>query len=543
MVEGISKLLAAVGKRVIDWDDCGDHIKIEARSRVRAAPCPDCRCWSNRIHGRYIRRIAERPSLEQQVTLMVTVHRFKCPNPRCARHTFAEDIRALAGRHQRRTQSHARALRALGHALGGEAAARLGAELGLHASADTVLRQLRSAHTGVKHAPRVIGVDDWAIARGHHYGTIIVDLERREPIAVFAGREAMVVADWLREHPTIQIVARDRAGAYSEAVEMALPAAKQVSDRWHLLGNLRESVERLLHRLGPQLRQAAQQVEVHGVQLGQQGLPPGWGLRNWQRLSDDRRAARVARYQKVVALHAQGYSTQGIARELSLDHRTVRKFIEAGAFPERAPRARGATPLDRHREYLEQRIAQGCHCPKILWKEVRARGYAGSRSTMRDTVARLLAPAGRQPIASPSRRTMACPSPRRVFGWLAGWRKLNPAEPKSGDHDRFIETLCKLEPSVGVARSVTREFLGLLHRRRPREFDRWLKRVELCHIPELERFAAGLRADLSAVRAAFTLRWSNGQTEGHVNRLKFLKRQMYGRASVDLLRLRVLGPN
>jgi hypothetical protein len=279
---------------------------------------------------------------------------------------------------------------------------------------------------------------------------------------------------------------------------------------------------------------------VNGVALGRQGLPPGPRLRFWQRLSDDRRAARLARYKEVMALHAQGLRMKGIARELSIDHRTVRKFINAGLFPERASSTRGPTPLDEHREYIEARIAQGCLCSKLLWREVRARGYTGSRGTIRDCVARLLSPVGRKPIIQAPVRTMACPSPRRVFCWLAGWKKLNPSEPRREEHKRFVQALCKLEPAIGVVRSLTREFLGLMHRRRPREFDRWIRRLQLCGVPELQRFAASLREDLPAVRAAFTLPWSNGQTEGQVNRLKFLKRQMYGRASIELLRLRVL---
>ncbi len=162
---------------------------------------------------------------------------------------------------------------------------------------------------------------------------------------------------------------------------------------------------------------------------------------------------------------------------------------------------------------------------------------------MHDCVARLLSPPGEGPIVRPVRRTMPIPSARRVFDWLAGWTNLNPDEPHRDEHDHFVKVLCEIEPSVAEARSLTRQFLGIMHRRRPREFDRWLNRLERCSVKELQRFAKSLRADLPAVRAAFTVSWSNGQTEGHVNRLKFLKRQMYGRASVELLRLRVLNPN
>ncbi|MBK6973011.1 MAG: ISL3 family transposase [Sterolibacteriaceae bacterium] len=466
LLNGLERILARIGKRVVHCAELGSTIDVQACSTVRAAPCPACQSWSDRLHGRYVRCLAERPSLEQQVVIFVEIRRFKCPSADCLRRTFAEDIQSLAGRHQRRTRSQARALQALGHALGGAAAARLAASLGLRASADTVLREVRRAGVGKQRVPpQVVGIDDWAIARGHHYGTIIVDLERREPIEVFAGRETTVVAHWLRDNPSIRIVARDRAGAYSEAVAVALPAAQQVSDRWHLLGNLRDNVESMLHRLGPQLRQAAQQVEVGSVPMGRQGLPRGTALRGWQRLSDDRRAARLARYEEVMALHGQGRTMKGIARELSIDHRTVRKFVTARAFPERARRTRGPTPLDEHRGYIEERIRQGCHSPRLLWQEVRARGYTGSHSAVRDCVLRLLTPQGKDPLVKQSPRTMACPSPRRAFGWLAGWKKLNPDRPQGDEHERFVEALCVLEPSVAVVRSLTRQFLGMMHRR------------------------------------------------------------------------------
>ncbi|WP_116323885.1 MULTISPECIES: ISL3 family transposase [unclassified Cupriavidus] len=541
---GIDRILARVGKRVVSSDACGETITVKACSTVRAARCPGCHRWSHRIHGRYVRRLEERPMLEQRVILAIEVRRFKCTNANCPRRTFVENIHALAGRYQRRTRSQAQALHALGHALGGEAAARVADALGLRTSADTVLRELRRA-SGRKRKPRprVVGIDDWAIARGHQYGTIIVDLERREPIEVFAGRDAIAVAAWMRAHPSIEIVARDRAGTYSEAVDLALPAAKQVSDRWHLLSNLRDNVERLLYRLGPQLRQAAQQIEVGSVTQGRQGVLSHNSLRSWQRLSDQRRATRVALYERVMALRAQGGTLKGIARELSISKATVQKFVHAGAFPERTPWARGPTPLDPYRDYIEERIAQGCRFPDLIVRELKQRGYKGSPACVQSCVARLLFPQGKAPLVQVPVRTMPCPSARRVFGWLVGWRKLAVEEPKSADHESFVQALCKIEPVVGEVRSLAREFLGLMHRRSVRHFDRWFKRLSCCDAAEMRGFAQSLRADLPAVRAAFTLPWSNGQTEGHVNRLKLLKRQMYGRANIELLRLRVLKPS
>jgi transposase len=207
------RVLARVGKQVVRCVERGGVILVHARSIVRCAPCPSCRSWSRRRHASYTRRLAERPVLDKRIELRIEIHRFKCSSIGCPRSTFSEDIHGLAGRHQRRTRSHTRALIALGYALGGAAAARLATELGLSTCADTVIRQLRrSAGIQRERRPRIVGIDDWAIAKGHHYGTLIVDLERREPIEVLVGREATAVEAWLREHPSIKIVARDRAG-------------------------------------------------------------------------------------------------------------------------------------------------------------------------------------------------------------------------------------------------------------------------------------------------------------------------------------------
>ena len=221
----------------------------------------------------------------------------------------------------------------------------------------------------------------------------------------------------------------------------------------------------------------------------------------------------------------------------------MRNFITAGAFPERAPRARGPTPLDPYLSDIEERIAQGCRFPELIWRELKQRGYTGSRAAVRNYVIRLLFPQGKKPLFQAPVRTMPCPSARRVFGWLIGWRKLAVAEPRNADHERFVQALCKIEPVVGEVRSLAREFLGLMRRRSPRQFDRWLKGLSRCDAAEMRRCTQSLRADLPAVRAALKPPWSDGQTEGHVSRLKFLKRQMYGRANIELLWLRVLKPN
>src|SRR6202521_896735 len=231
VVPGLSRPLKTVGKHVGGWNEGDDCLWVDASGSVRSAACPSCSRRSSRVHGSYRRRLDDRPCFGQPVTLSVEVRRFKCVNPNCSRHTFTERLDALAAPSQRRTQRLNESLRSLRHALGGSAAARLAARLGMSTSGDTVLRELRRAGCPAPATSAVvIAIDDWAIKRGHRYGTAIVDLETRRPVEVLGGREATIVAGWLRQHPSVEIVARDRAGAYSDA---ARTAGEQI--RWRRL--------------------------------------------------------------------------------------------------------------------------------------------------------------------------------------------------------------------------------------------------------------------------------------------------------------------
>jgi transposase len=454
----------------------------------------------------------------------------------------------------RRTRRLAETLHLIGHALGGEAGARVANHLGLGVSPDTLLDRLRQVEarraSSPAPMPRVLGVDDFAFRKGVRCGTILIDLERGEPIDLLPDRRAETLATWLRERPGVETVARDRSSAYGEGVRQGAPNAVQVADRWHLLKNLTDALEALLTREHRSLQQAAQPPVAPADVPAEESLPdlqlpaptptptptpalharPGRSRRENEEPTL-RRERHVARYEAVMQLARQGLTARAIARQLVMSHTTVGKYMAAGSFPERKVRANPPTQLTPFAPYLERRWQEGCHNSVQLWREIREQGFPGGQIAVYRFTA---AWRERQPSLSPS-SVPPLPAPRKVLWWLIGEREQLDAEQQA-----FTARLCEICPPVKVAVEQVREFFQLVRARRSEALVAWVDATEASGVVELERFCRGVRSDWKAVLASLELPWSNGPTEGHVNRLKLIKRQMYGRAKFDLLRARVL---
>jgi transposase len=466
------------------------------------------------------------------------VRRFRCDNRRCPRRIFTERVPELVTPAGRRTVRLGQDQRELGFAVGARPGARLATCLGMPLSARTLLRLLHAAPCPERPTPRVLGIDEWAWRRGQRYGTILVDLERSQPVDLLPDRDAASVARWLVAHPGVEIVSRDRSRIYADGVARGAPEAVQVVDRWHLLRNLGEALERVLDRKTTTRRAA---VGAPPEQPGRAAVAPApRRLTAAERESQRRRAKRLARYELVRALAAGGARVMAIAAQLGMSHHTVLRYLRADVFPERARRTRDRSGLDPFTAYLRHRWAAGCHNGVQLYQELLERGYTQSRVTVSRFVAQLrrTEPPLASVAAASARRvvpTTRTPAARHVARWI-----LRRPEQRTGAQAAYLARLGIADAEVASAMTLSETFAGLLRARRGADLDAWFRTLADQPVPELSIFAAGLREDEAAVRAGLTEPWSTGPVEGQITRLKLIKRQGYGRAGFALLRQRVL---
>ena len=490
-----------------------------ARACASKAACPDCGVLSRRVHSHYQRKLADTASGAQEVLIDLRARRFFCSNDACAKATFAEQIPGLTTRYGRRTCGLEAVLQAVAMALGGRAGARLTGRLACSVSRSTLIRLIRAAPDPESGIPLVLGVDDFALRKGHVYGTVLVDIETRRPVDVLPERSAESFRAWLDAHPGAEIICRDRGGCYAEGAAEGAPLATQVADRWHLWHNLAEAVERAVTRHRSCLQEPPPQPDPRPP-AQEAPPPPETGL-----------AARTrARHAEVHAALARGLTITEISRTLRLERKTVRRYATAATADHLicGPRLMRPGLLGPHQAYLRQRWDEGIRSTEPLHQELRERGYRGSQRTLRRLTSQL-----RQDTAVPA--PPPAPAARKVASWI-----LTPPGKLTDDHRSALAQITARCEELAAARGLVREFAEMLCHRHGERLEAWAAEAEASPVSELRGLAKGLRKDWAAVTAGLTVPYSSGPVEGHVNRIKMIKRQMYGRANPDLLRKRVL---
>src|SRR2546428_2479952 len=420
-------------------DETAAQITLRVQSTQPSVPCPLCATPARRIHSDSGRTLADLPWAQYRVSLQLRVRKWLCRNRSCPRRIFTERLPTVAAPWARRTLRLAQRLIALGVALGGKAGVRLGHAWDVRVRRNTLLRLLRRQPEPEAPTPRVLGVDDWALRKGHTYGTILVDLERRQPIALLPDRTAAPVAQWLRDHPGVEVIARDRASAYAEGAKQGAPQATQVADRFHLLQNLREALEAVLTTHAQALNAVNAQQRPQPVPLADGTLavpvpPPPTPPRAAQQAAQ-RAAIRQARYEQVWALHRQGYPIIAIAAQVGCSSRTIERYLQMPVWPEPQHRRHyGRSVLNPYTDYLLERWNAGCRTAIQLFRELQTQGFPGSYRRVTAYVSRLrqaqgLPPRcqGRQSLPVVAEPTSPPLTPRRAT-WLGLRREAQPTE-------------------------------------------------------------------------------------------------------------------
>ena len=493
----------------------GDRAIITVRPSRGFGLCPSCGTVSRRVHSHYRRRVTDLPLSGRIVQLVVIARRFRCDAVLCGRQIFterfADDVLAPSARRTTRLDC---IVHHLGLALGGRPAAGFAKRLMLPVSNDTLLRVVRRRSRPPADRLAIVGIDDWAWRRNHRYASIICNLERRRVVTLLPDREAATAQAWFAAHPTITVVARDRGGGYSEAAARALPHAVQVADRWHLMENasrafldaVRKSMRQIRSVIGattinPELLTAAERLQYEGY------------LRR-----EDTNAA-------ILALSKNGMPIKQIVRQTGHSRKLVRQVIRG----ERNDvfRTRQSS-LDLHLPWLDDQWASGCRNGAELWRRLTAHGYRGSLRVVSEWATRR-----RRAEKTDAQNLQRIPSARTIARLMTiGRDLLSKAE---------TVTVAAIEagvPTLVEAREIIAEFHLMIRRKTEERLTPWIERA-LASI--VASFASGVAKDEAAVRAAITLPWSNGQTEGQITRLKLVRRQMYGRGKIDLLQARLIG--
>jgi transposase len=492
-----------------------DRTLITVRPSRGFGLCPSCGAVSRRVHSHYRRRVTDLPLSGRIVQLVVIARRFRCDAVLCGRQIFTERfLEGVLAPSARRTTRLDCIVHHLGLALGGRPAACFAKRLMLPVSNDTLLRLVRRRSRSPADPLKVVGIDDWAWRRNHRYASIVCNLERRRIVTLLPDREPATAQAWFTAHPTIEVVARDRGGGYGEAAAKALPHAVQVADRWHLMENasrafldaVRKSMRQVRSVIGatvinPKLLTAAERIQYEGY------------------------LCREETNAAILALSKSGIPIKQIVRQTGHSRKLVRQVIRG----ERNDifRTRQSS-LDVHLPWLDDQWASGRRNGAELWRRLTVRGFRGSLRVVGEWATRR-----RRGEKADAESLQRIPSARTIARLMTVGRN-TPSKAET-------VTIAAIEagvPALVEAREIIAAFHMMIRRRVVAGLTPWIERARTSLVAS---FGSGVAKDEAAVRAAITLPWSNGQTEGQITRLKLVRRQMYGRGKIDLLQARLIG--
>lgn len=525
------------GCQSVAVETVGQVLLVTVKGDRETQCCPSCGYKSDDVHSWYVRKPRDLPMQGRCVRLQIMARRWRCLNQACARKTFCESFTGLVRRHAQRTDRMTEFMEHYVLEVSSDTAAYLLKVAGMDVSARTLLRVVDHGEVDAS-TPKVLGVDDFALRRGRTYGTLLVDMETGKPIDMLLGRSKEPFQGWLKRHPGIEIVVRDRASAYADAVNGGAPEAIQVADRFHLVKNVSDAFKEVVDRQSWVLEKPAPLP----VCVSEPAPAPTPSPARRMTREQQKRAAAAGRlqrrYDEVHRLHREGMSIQGIRNVMGLSRQTIYKYLACSEVPKRAV-SRAASKLDPYVEYVAERWQAGCHRMQTLYDEIVQLGYTGSISRLNALLQPWRAECPPAPAKVPPQKKPARQKPK------ATWREVRatllcPPESLTREQGCLLRGCLALNPPLALAYLLLQWFRAILKEHASDTFADWLSSLAQCGLTPFEKLAKSFETDRPAILNGIELAWSTGPVEGQITRVKLLKRIGYGRASLPLLRARVL---
>ena len=520
------------------------QICIDMQSLTTEFTCPACHTVSHKHHGSYHRHVQDLPILGKTVWLDICAWDYECCSDDCKVGSTAEDFPDFLQHNKRMTERCAALICAIALNSSCEAAANICKRMGIRISGDSIIRLLleRAEHLPTPKIGDCIGVDDFAYRKGHTYCTVLVNGEDHKIVDILDGRDSDTMKSWLLAHKHIRRVTRDRASAYAEAISMILPDAMQVADRFHLHQNFMGCVKEILAGSLPSRLKVPEEgnTEKHDDESKPPPESPNEpGVSVHSMSEEDRRK----RYQKIQDMKAAGYTYKEICLALRVSKRTVIKVMHCQGNIDMLCQTSYGSRWDSMQQEMIDGINRGLTGKEIYLELLEKHHNIGCRSTFYRYIAELAKFCGlklvkwrHSPAPLPDGTTACsdfkCLKRTEVFQWI--WEN-NPMS------EHYQEYFRNKYPIVMELRRFVMEFREIFHWKNPSLLFLFIDKCRGSGCSKLAAFAKGLQSDIEAVLNAVVSDLSNGFVEGTNNKIKMVKRMMFGRCSIRLLKAKLIG--
>mgnify|MGYP003461588388 CR=1 FL=1 len=510
-------------------------VLINALTCQLSSRCPLCNKRSNRIHSRYFRELADLPVSGNLVRIKLVSRKYFCDNTTCSRKIFTERFSEEITPYGRRMSRSVELISKIALELGGNKGAGISKFAGVPVSSSTIVRIIKKLPNKEQTITSgIIGIDDWAFKKGRTYGTIVVDLDSNQVIDLLPDREAGTVSDWIKKHPEIQVISRDRYRTYAIGATNGAPQAIQVADRFHLMKNLGEATSRMFQTKSKVLREV---FDLYNDNQTQKESVKQTQVSETIHGDDDKSTrinpAKSYKFNKVKELQQQGFSKRAIADALKISRKTVARYFSLDALYIRKGHSR--TNFDSFTPILMQEDSKS-KTYKELFQTIKKDGFSGKYTSFCERMNNLYA-------SNKITRAGISPKTDQIRAWSPNQLSFllySDKEKLSIENNRFLDLLFNTCPEIKQIGVLVKQFKELFKRKEPDSLSKWIANAQMVDNLPFKNFAKNLLRDYDAVNNAVVTPYSNGQVEGQVNRLKNIKRMMYGRASFQLLRKMVL---